>query len=115
MDTSGDPSLAELVDRVREVSLAAYDHQDIPFEHLVELLNPVRSTAHHPLFQVSLALQNNLQPAFRLPGLEVVHEPVDIGISRFDLFLNLMERPSGDGGRVQIAGVVEYATEGFPM
>ncbi|NGM14131.1 amino acid adenylation domain-containing protein [Verrucosispora sp. CWR15] len=112
VDTSGSPSLIELVDRVREVSLAAYDHQDIPFEHLVEALNPVRSTAHHPLFQVCLALQNNVQPAFDLPGLKVSHEPVDMGVSRFDLFLNLMEETTGEGTS-RIAGVVEYATELF--
>lgn len=112
VDTSGDPSFIELVDRVREVSLAAYDHQDIPFEHLVELLNPVRSTAHHPLFQVSLALQNNVQPAFDLPGLTVSHEPVDMGVSRFDLFLNLTERASGETTS-RITGLAEYATDLF--
>lgn len=112
VDITGNPSLTELVGRVREVSLAAYDHQDIPFEHLVERLNPVRSTAHHPLFQVCLALQNNLQPTFDLPGLAVSHEPVDMGVSRFDLFLNLTERASGEGAS-RISGVVEYATELF--
>lgn len=112
VDTSGDPGLIELVERVRDVSLAAYDHQDLPFEHLVESLNPVRSTAHHPLFQVCLALQNNVQPAFDLPGLEVRHEPVDTGVSRFDLFLNLIER-TGPDGKNRIAGVVEYATDLF--
>lgn len=112
VDTTGNPSLTELVGRVREVSLAAYDHQDIPFEHLVEKLNPVRSTAHHPLFQVCLALQNNLQPAFELPGLTVSHEPVDMGVSRFDLFLNLTEQISPEGTS-RIAGVAEYATELF--
>ncbi|MFJ6666550.1 amino acid adenylation domain-containing protein [Streptomyces sp. NPDC091383] len=112
VDTSGDPSLTELVDRVRETGLAAYDHQDIPFEHLVEKLNPARSTAHHPLFQICLALQNNLQPSFELPGLTVTHEPVDMGVSRFDLFLNLVEQP-GEAGAPRIAGVAEYATELF--
>jgi amino acid adenylation domain-containing protein len=112
IDTSGNPTLLQLVDRVREVSLAAYDHQDIPFEHLVERLNPVRSTAHHPLFQVCLALQNNAQPDFNLPGLAVSHEPVDMGVSRFDLFLNLLEETDEQGAN-RITGVVEYATELF--
>jgi amino acid adenylation domain-containing protein len=112
VDTGGNPGLTELVDRVREVGLAAYDHQDIPFEHLVEALNPVRSTAHHPLFQVCLALQNNVQPYFDLPSLTVTHEPVDMGVSRFDLFLNLTERTGADGTD-RIDGVVEYATELF--
>nr|AGS49514.1 long-chain-fatty-acid--CoA ligase [uncultured bacterium esnapd7] len=112
VDTSGNPGLTELVDRVREVGLAAYDHQDIPFEHLVESLNPVRSTAHHPLFQVCLAMQNNVRMTFGLPGLEVTHEPVDMGVSRFDLFLNLSERTGADGA-TRIAGLAEYATELF--
>ncbi|MFJ4011024.1 amino acid adenylation domain-containing protein [Streptomyces sp. NPDC090026] len=112
VDTGGNPRLTELVGRVRDIGLAAYDNQDIPFEHLVEALNPARSTAHHPLFQVCLALQNNVQPQFDLPGLTVTHEPVDMGVSRFDLFLNLTERTGPDGTH-RIDGLAEYATELF--
>ncbi|MFF4572702.1 amino acid adenylation domain-containing protein [Streptomyces sp. NPDC001410] len=111
-DTSGDPGFAELVRRVREMSLAAYDHQDIPFEHLVEVLNPMRSPAHHPLFQVCLALQNNARPEFGLPGLSVSEEPFSMGTSRFDLFISLTERDD-DGARARIEGFAEYATELF--
>ncbi|SOD82079.1 non-ribosomal peptide synthetase [Streptomyces sp. Ag109_G2-15] len=111
-DTSGDPGFAELVSRVREMSLAAYDHQDIPFEHLVEVLNPVRSPAHHPLFQVCLALQNNARPEFALPGLVVSEEPFSMGTSRFDLFISLTERDDA-GAPARIEGFAEYATELF--
>ncbi|MFI1162009.1 condensation domain-containing protein, partial [Streptomyces sioyaensis] len=68
-DTSGNPDFDELLRRVRDTSLAAYAHQDVPFEHLVEKLNPQRSTAHSPLFQVLLAFQNNPETSFDLPGL----------------------------------------------
>ncbi|MEV5645596.1 amino acid adenylation domain-containing protein [Streptomyces flaveolus] len=109
-DTSGDPSFTELVGRVRESSLAAYDHQDIPFEHLVEKLNPVRSPAHHPLFQVCLALQNNARPEFHLAGLTVTEEPFSPGTSRFDLFISVTEQDE-DGAPARIEGFAEYATE----
>ncbi|WP_322741179.1 condensation domain-containing protein, partial [Streptomyces hygroscopicus] len=103
-DVSGDPSFGELLGRVRESDLAAYAHQDVPFEHLVEVLNPARSLSHHPLFQVMLALQNTPQGAFVLPGLESRVEPVGTGTSRFDLFFNLRERVSGSGVALGLEG-----------
>ncbi|MFF2120243.1 amino acid adenylation domain-containing protein [Kitasatospora sp. NPDC058184] len=112
-DTSGDPSFAELVGRVRETSLAAYAHQDVPFESLVEEINPHRSTAHHPLFQVALTLQNNEQARFRMPGLDVRPELVGTGTSRFDLFFSLTESHGANGEPAGIDAYVEYATELF--
>ncbi|MBW5421895.1 amino acid adenylation domain-containing protein, partial [Streptomyces sp. BG9H] len=111
-DTSGDPTFADLLDQVRTSSLAAYSHQDIPFEALVEKLNPQRSASHHPLFQIALALQNNEQAHFDLPGLRVQADAGATGTARFDIFLSLEEtfedhRPAG----IRIAA--EYSTELF--
>ncbi|MGA5227282.1 condensation domain-containing protein, partial [Streptomyces koyangensis] len=112
-DVSGDPSFRELLGRVRETDLAAYAHQDVPFEHLVEVLNPARSLSHHPLFQVMLALQNTPEGAFVLPGLESRIEPVGTGTSRFDLFFNLRERFSASGVALGLEGFVEFSTDLF--
>ncbi|MFI9526064.1 amino acid adenylation domain-containing protein [Micromonospora rosaria] len=108
-DVSGDPTFADLLTRVRDADLAAYDHQDLPFERLVEELNPARSTAYHPLFQVMLLVQNNAEAdptGSPLAGTEV---PFDTGTVKFDLTLSVHERP-GDAG---LAGVLEYATDLF--
>ncbi|MFE2753051.1 non-ribosomal peptide synthase/polyketide synthase [Actinosynnema sp. NPDC059335] len=96
-DTSGDPGFGELVGRVREVDLAAFAHQDVPFERLVEVVNPVRSLAHHPLFQVMLAFTGPTGPAPDLPGLAITPERIDPGTAKFDLTLYVVERP-GHGG-----------------
>jgi pristinamycin I synthase-3/4 len=112
-DTSGDPTFTELLARVRETSLAAYAHQDVPFEHLVEKLNPVRSASHHPMFQIILALHNTDPVEFRLPGLKIGDQTVSPGVSRVDLTINLREvrGPAGEPGGLH--GSVEYATDLF--
>ncbi|MFF7177373.1 amino acid adenylation domain-containing protein [Streptomyces sp. NPDC008121] len=112
-DTSGDPSFTELVARVREAALAAHAHQDVPFEHLVDVLSPSRSLAHHPLFQVVLALQNATDASFDLPGLQVRSELGRTGTAKFDLFLSLTEEYDGDGRPAGIHGLVEYADDLF--
>ncbi|MGW1787175.1 condensation domain-containing protein, partial [Streptomyces sp. NPDC002143] len=110
-DTSGDPSFEELVRRVRENALGAYAHQDLPFENLVEELNPVRSLSRHPLFQVMFALQNAPMGEFDLPGLRVAPVIVPTGTAKFDLGFNLYERHDDHGSPAGVAGAVEYATD----
>ena len=112
-DTSGNPSFRELIARVRATNLAAYGHQDLPFERLVEVLNPARSLSRHPLFQVMLALQNNAPVSFELPGLSARFEPVATASAKFDLSLSLGEQRAADGAPAGIAGVLEYATDLF--
>ncbi|GAA3379184.1 hypothetical protein GCM10020367_61730 [Streptomyces sannanensis] len=112
-DTSGDPTFAELLGRVRDNALAAYAHQDLPFEHLVEELNPARSLSHHPLFQVMLALQNAPLGEFDLPGLRLSAVPVATGTAKFDLFFAVSERHGPDGAPGGLTGAVEYATDLF--
>ncbi|MGW7150946.1 amino acid adenylation domain-containing protein, partial [Streptomyces sp. NPDC054878] len=110
-DLSGAPTFRELLDRVRETDLAAHAHQDVPFEHLVEVLNPVRSMAAHPLFQVMLAFQNVEEPRLRLPGLTVAPEPAAAPAARFDLCVYLDESRTDTGAEAGLAGVLEFATD----
>ncbi|WP_410571114.1 amino acid adenylation domain-containing protein [Amycolatopsis sp. cmx-4-61] len=110
VDTGGDPSFRDLVARVRERSLDAYAHQDVPFERLVEALNPVRSPAYHPLFQTMLAWQNNAVADLALPGLTVAEEPVRTGTARADLTFFVGERPGHQAG---IRGTAEYNSDVF--
>ena len=107
IDTSGEPSFRELVGRVRERNLDAYAHQDVPFERLVEVLNPARSLSYHPLFQVMIAGQNNARAEVVLPGLTVTAVPITTGTSKFDLSISLTERDAG------IAGVLEFNNDVF--
>ncbi|MEV8396229.1 MULTISPECIES: amino acid adenylation domain-containing protein, partial [unclassified Streptomyces] len=117
-DTSGDPSFQDLVGRVRKTALAAYAHQDVPFERLVEVLNPARSMARHPLFQTMLTW-NATDPAApgadtsaRLNGLTVTPHPVGAAIAKFDLLFAFVER--GAGGAVQgLRGVLEYSADRY--
>ncbi|MHB9857520.1 amino acid adenylation domain-containing protein [Streptomyces sp. YIM S03343] len=112
-DVSGDPTFRELVERVRETDLAAYAHQDVPFEHLVEVLNPARSMSRHPLFQVMFALQNNTRAELRLSSLEMIGQASRSTSSKFDLFLNMSEHRNSDGAPVGLAGVLEFAADLF--
>ncbi|OON69889.1 non-ribosomal peptide synthetase, partial [Streptomyces tsukubensis] len=112
-DTSGDPSFVELVERVRRTSMAGYAHQDVPFESLVEAINPQRSAAHHPLFQVALVLQNAPAVEFDLPGVRAGGESVAMDVSRVDLAVSLAEQHDRTGRPDGIAGIAEYSTDLF--
>jgi amino acid adenylation domain-containing protein len=106
-DLSGDPTFSELVRRVREVALEAYLHQDVPFEKLVEELQPERHTSHSPLYQVMFELQNAPLGGLELPGVNLELMAADNATAKFDLTLNLQE--VGD----VIAGSLGYSTDLF--
>jgi amino acid adenylation domain-containing protein/non-ribosomal peptide synthase protein (TIGR01720 family) len=106
-DLAGDPSFRELLARVRENTLGAYAHQDVPFEMLVDVLAPERSRNRNPLFQAGFVLQNAPLPALELPGLRAQVEESDSGTSKFDLTLVTQETAEG------LAVCFEYSTDLF--
>jgi amino acid adenylation domain-containing protein len=107
VDLPGDPPLADLLAAARKVTFEALAHQDLPFDRLVQALQVGREPSHNPLVQVTLAFQNALPDAVEIPGLALRRERLDIGISKFDLNLNLQEL---DGS---LAGWLEYDAELF--
>src|SRR4028119_1622371 len=104
---SGNPSFQELLGRVREVALGAYAHQDLPFEKLVEELQPERDRSRTPLFQVMFVLQNTPTSALELPGLTVNSLNIDSGTAKFDLTVFIMETAQG------LRASLEYNTDLF--
>ncbi|WP_282783300.1 non-ribosomal peptide synthetase [Nocardia sp. CC201C] len=102
-----------LLDRVRATDLAAFSHADVPFERLVEVLNPVRSTARHPLFQVGYSFNNATGGEFALDGLTVRPVGYDTAVSRFDLHLVVADRYHADGVPAGLDAAVTYATALF--
>jgi amino acid adenylation domain-containing protein len=106
-DLSDRPTFREMLGRVRDGALDAYIHQDVPFDKLVEVLNPERTLGHHPLFQVMFAMQNTPGSGLDLPGLTVKALPADTGTARFDMDLSVSESEQG------LAGEVTYSTDLF--
>ncbi|MYV38205.1 amino acid adenylation domain-containing protein, partial [Streptomyces sp. SID1328] len=115
-DLSGDPTFRELLGRVKEFDLAAFSHGDIPFERLVEAVNPERSADHHPLFQTMLVLQSQERAGIDLPGVTSRDRSGHTGISKFDLTFSLTEN-AASADRTEpalgIGGYLEYATDLF--
>ncbi len=112
-DTSGNPTWHELLGRISETNLNAYANQDLPFERLVEILNPSRSNGRLPLFQILLSLHGATpEPAF--PGLVARGEALDrIVQNKFDLAIHLREAFDEDGAPAGLDGMVEYSTDLF--
>ncbi|MEC3919456.1 non-ribosomal peptide synthase/polyketide synthase [Nocardia sp. CDC160] len=103
----------DLLRRVRAGDVAAFDHVDVPFERLVEVLNPERSTARHPLVQVGFSFHNQEQAAFELDGLAVSAIEFDTDVSQFDLHLVVMDRYDADGAPAGLTATMTYATALF--
>jgi amino acid adenylation domain-containing protein len=114
-DLSGDPTFEEVLDRVRETSLSAYTHQDLPFERLVEEIAPTRSMARHPLFQVMLTLQNNAEAVVDLPNVAKDRISTTWTAAKFDLELYVRETFDAEGGPAGLGGMLIAAADLFDM
>ncbi|MFD0406229.1 condensation domain-containing protein, partial [Kitasatospora sp. NPDC127116] len=112
-DVSGEPTFGELLSRVRDTDLAAFTNQDVPFERLVEELNPVRSASVHPLFQVMLVLQNNSEGVLQLPGVTLEAETFADAPARFDLNLIFSEGRDAANNPAGIRAELLYAAQLF--
>jgi len=106
-DLSGDPTFRELLARIREVTLGAYSHQDMPFDRLIDALKIERSPAHHPLFQVCFVFQNLPRTSIDVSSLTISNLPIENKVARFELVLRAWE--SGHGMRLML----EYNSDLF--
>jgi len=112
-DLSGDPTFAELIERVRRFALEAYSHQEVPFERLVEAVQPARSQSRHPLVQVALTLQNTPTTSLNLPLLSTHVEVSDFNVAKFDLGFGLSELLGPTGNPLGMQGEVSYSIDLF--
>ena len=111
LDTSGNPTFADLVGRVRGLALEAYEHAAVPFERIVEALNPSRQLGRHPLFQVAVSVAPPPPPPPALTGLRVSAQPVEIAAAKFDLTISVSERRGLQGRPAGLVGWIEYRTD----
>ncbi|WP_194963238.1 non-ribosomal peptide synthetase, partial [Streptomyces eurocidicus] len=110
-DLTGDPSFTALLARTRDTDLAAFSHADVPFEAVVEKLNPTRSLARNPLFQVMVGYHNRVAGALELPGLAMEYVPVETRTAKFDLVFSFTEETTEDGEGGTLGCRLEYATD----
>ncbi len=106
-DLSGDPTFAEFLARIRDMAVRAYQHQDVPFEKIVEELHPQRDRSRNPLFQVMLVFQNLPTDGMKLTGLDVEQFDLHNGTAKFDLKLDVFEDRNG------LRAILEYSTDLF--
>ncbi|WP_410641043.1 amino acid adenylation domain-containing protein [Amycolatopsis sp. lyj-346] len=112
-DLGGDPTFRELLARVRRTDLAAFGHQDVPFQRVVDALNPVRSPARHPLFQVMLEFENLDEARFEFAGLDAGFEQQALEAMDYDLMFIMREQHAGDGAPAGIRAFLEAAADLF--
>ncbi|MGN9760595.1 amino acid adenylation domain-containing protein [Streptomyces sp. SD31] len=109
-DAAGDPTARQLLARTRETALNAFAHQDVPFEEVVDALNPVRPPGRQPFTEVVLALQNNARAEVELPGAEAGVEPLRTGTARFELLVDVTDDHGPAGAPDGMTLVFEYRT-----
>ncbi|SCF50083.1 amino acid adenylation domain-containing protein, partial [Micromonospora matsumotoense] len=112
-DLSGDPAFTELLARVRDTAVAALEHQDVPFDRLVEELAPARSLSRHPLFQVALNVQNQVEASLDIVGADAYRLSAGTRAIRFDLEFSLRETLNADGAPLGLRGVVRGSADLF--
>ncbi|MDI9919144.1 amino acid adenylation domain-containing protein, partial [Rhodococcus sp. IEGM 1379] len=110
---TGDATFSDVLGMVREGDLGAFTHAEVPFERVVEILNPSRSTAYSPLFQVMLEFQDIERPTLKLPGLQIRSLDAPIDTTNFDLQLTVSENVDADGNPTGITAEFGYATDLF--
>ncbi|MET7834677.1 amino acid adenylation domain-containing protein [Micromonospora sediminicola] len=114
LDLSGDPTFGDVLDRARDADLAAFTHQDVPFERVVQAVKPERSSAYHPLFQVFFAFDDGeATNELRLPGVVSTPLPEPVDTAKFDLSVDFFQQLGDDGGVAGVRTVFEYATDLF--
>ncbi|GKU83911.1 non-ribosomal peptide synthetase [Niallia sp. NCCP-28] len=114
VDTSNNPRFEQLIERVRSTSIGAYEHQHVPFDRLVEQINPERMTSRHPLFQIMFALQNTPMPSLTIDDNNADMELYTVGLSKFDLSIEMRELYKDEMAN-GIETIVEFKTDLYDL